>query len=58
MRRVYDARLAEREILHQGELQQVRELEQRDKLEEQYRRERERLVGERDRKVEEVRRGP
>lgn len=56
VRRVYDARLAEREILHQGELQRVRELEERDKLEEQYRRERERLASERDRKVDEVRR--
>ena len=56
VRRVYDARLAEREILHQGELRRVRELEERDKLEEQYRRERERLVSERDRKIDEVRR--
>ncbi len=56
VRRVYDARLAEREILHQGELRKVRELEERDKLEEQYRRERERLAGERDRKIEELRR--
>ena len=56
VRRVYDARLAEREILHQGELRKARELEERDKLEEQYRRERERLAGERDRKIEELRR--
>ncbi len=55
LRRVYDARLAEREILHQGELRKARDLEQRDQLEEQYRRERERLVAERDRKIEELR---
>ena len=56
VRRVYEARLAEREILHQGELRRLREPEERDKLEEQYRRERERLVSERDRKLDEVRR--
>lgn len=55
LRRVYDARLAEREILHQGELRRARDVEQRDQLEEQYQRERERLTAERDRKLEEVR---
>ncbi len=58
LRRVYDARLAEREILHQGELRKARDLEQRDQLEEQYQRERERLAAERDRKLEDVRREP
>ena len=58
LRRVYEARLAEREILHQGELRRARDLEQRDQLEEQYQRERERIAAERDRKIEEVRREP
>lgn len=58
LRRVYDARLAEREILHQGELRRARDVEQRDQLEEQYQRERERLTAERDRKLEDVRRDP
>lgn len=55
LRRVYDARLAEREILHQGELRRARDVEQRDQLEEQYQRERERLAAERDQKLEELR---
>ncbi len=58
LRRVYEARLAEREILHQGELRRARDLEQRDQLEEQYQRERERIAAERERKLEEVRREP
>lgn len=58
LRRVYDARLAEREILHQGELRRARDPEQLEQLEEQYRRERDRIAAERDRKVEEVRREP
>ena len=58
LRRVYDARLAEREILHQGELRRARDPEQLEQLEEQYRRERERIAAERDRKLEEVRREP
>ncbi len=58
LRRVYDARLAEREILHQGELRRARDPEQQEQLEEQYRRERERLTAERDRKIEEVRSEP
>lgn len=55
LRRVYDARLAEREILHQGELRRARDPEQLEQLEEQYRRERDRIAAERDRKIEEVR---
>lgn len=57
VRRVYEARLAEREILHKSKLAQTPDPEARAALEEEYRRERERIVSERDRKLEEARRG-
>jgi rRNA maturation endonuclease Nob1 len=56
VRRTYEARLAEREILHQGKRIRARDPEELEKLEEEYRRDRERLASERDRKVEEARR--
>ena len=57
IRRVYEAKLAEREILFQSSLRKVREPAEREALEEEYRRDRERIGSERDRKLEAVRRG-
>ena len=57
LRRVYEARLAEREILYQSSRGKATDLEALDKLEEEYRRDRERITSERDRKIEEVRAG-
>jgi hypothetical protein len=55
LRRVYEARLAEREILHHSSRRKAPDLETLDKLEEEYRRDRERIVSERDRKLDEAR---
>jgi hypothetical protein len=57
LRRVYEARLAEREILYQSARGKAEDLEALDKLEEEYRRDRERIASERDRKIDEVRAG-
>ena len=51
----YEAKLAELEVLHQGQLRRLLDVEQRDVLEAQYQRDRERLVAERDAKIEKVR---
>jgi hypothetical protein len=55
LRRVYEARLAEREILYQSSRRKAADLEELDKLEEEYRRDRERIASERDRKIDEAR---
>src|SRR5262245_13534701 len=55
VRNVYEARFAEREILHQSSRQKARDPEALEQLEQEYRRDRERLAGERDRKIEEIR---
>jgi hypothetical protein len=54
-RRVAEAKLAEREILHHSALKGVMDPESRDKLDEQYRRDRDRIASERDAKIEEIR---
>jgi hypothetical protein len=56
IKKVYEARLAEREILHKSKLARTLEPEAREALETEYRRDRERIVSERDRKLEEARR--
>ena len=56
VQKVYQARLAEREILHRSKLAQTADPEARQALEDDYRRDRERIVSERDRKLEEARR--
>jgi hypothetical protein len=56
-RNVYEARLAEREILHQHALRQARSHEEVAKLGEELARDRERLTGERDRKIAAIRQG-
>jgi hypothetical protein len=55
VRKVYDAKLAEREILHQADRHKAADPEALEQLEEDYRRDRERTASERDRKVEEIR---
>jgi hypothetical protein len=57
LRRVYEAKLAEREILHQAALRKAVDPDGLAQLEEDYRRDRERIAGERDRKIDEVRAG-
>ena len=57
LRKVYEAKFAEREILHRAALRKARDPEEQNTLEEQYRRDRERLGSERDRKIEEARKG-
>jgi hypothetical protein len=56
-RRVAEARLAEREILHHSAIRGVVEPEAHQALEDQYRRDRERILYDRDRKIEEIRKG-
>ena len=56
LRRVYEAKLAEREILHRSSLKKAgRHPEAAEKLEQEYRRDRERIAAERDRKLEQAR---
>ncbi len=58
LRRIYEARLAEREILQQSALRKAGDdPEALERLEQEYRRDRERITSERDRKVEQVRTG-
>jgi hypothetical protein len=56
-RKMAEARLAEREILHASKMRGVIEPEAREALELEYRRDRERIVSDRDRKIDDVRRG-
>jgi hypothetical protein len=57
LRRFYEAKLAEQELLHHSALRKIPDPEARAALEEGYRRDRERLVTERDAKLEKVRQG-
>src|SRR4051812_22259138 len=58
IRRTYEARLAEREILHQGNLRKAAvDPDAVRVLEAEYRRDRERLNDERERKLEKIRKG-
>ena len=56
-RRVAEARLAEREILHHSAVKGVMEPEGRERLDEEYRRDRDRITYDRDKKIEEIRKG-
>jgi hypothetical protein len=56
-RKLADARLAEREILHASKMRGILEPEAREALEGEYRRDRERIISDRDRKIEDARRG-
>ena len=57
LRRVYEAKLAEREILHQSERRKATDHEALEQLEQDFRRDRERIASERERKIDEVRGG-
>ena len=56
IRNVYEAKLAELDVMHQSKLRASVDLEARATLEQEFRRERERLTSERDAKVEKARR--
>jgi hypothetical protein len=57
LRKVYEAKHAEREILHQSSLRRAaHDPEALERLEEEYRRDAERMADERERKIEQVRR--
>ena len=56
-RNFYEAKLAEREVLHQSAVSRAQDPEALAALERDYRRDRERLASERDTKIERIRRG-
>ena len=56
-RKVAEARLAEREIMHRSQLAKAADPETLEKLDLEYRRDRERITSERDHKIEELRKG-
>jgi hypothetical protein len=56
LRKVYEARLAEREILFESGRRKAVDPESLEQLEQEYRRDRERISAERDKKIEEARR--
>ena len=56
-RNFYEAKIAELEVLHQGQVNATFDPGERDTLDQQYRRERDHLVTERDHKIEKLRRG-
>ncbi len=57
VRSFYDAKLAQEDVLHQSALRRVTDPAERDALDQQFRRERERLSSERDAKIEKIRHG-
>ncbi len=56
-RSYYDAKIAEQKILQASALQKVWDPAEREEVDRQFRRERERLASDRDAKVEKIRRG-
>jgi hypothetical protein len=57
VRNFYEAKMAEQDVLHQSAMRRSVDPAERDLLEQQFRRDRERLTSERDAKVEKIRRG-
>ena len=57
VRNFYEAKLAEREVLHQSTVRRTADAEALAVVEQEYRRDRERLASERDAKIERIRRG-
>jgi hypothetical protein len=57
IRNFYEAKLAQEDVLHQSKLRTLGDPAERDVLNAQFRRERERLMSEREAKIEKVRRG-
>jgi hypothetical protein len=58
VRSFYKAKLAEQEILHQSRFRQTADPAERESLDADFRRDRERLATERDAKIEKIRRSP
>ena len=56
-RNFYDSKIAEQEVLHQSKLRSTLDPTQREQLQLEYRRDRERLTSDRDAKIEKLRRG-
>ncbi len=57
VRRFYEAQLAQREVMHRSALAKLNDPDQIDDLREEYHHDRERLISERDRKIERIRSG-
>ena|SRR5215471_14619350 len=57
VRNFYEARLAQDEVLHKSTLAKTHDPEARTVLQDEYARERQRLIGERDKKIERIRNG-
>jgi dephospho-CoA kinase len=55
IRSFYDAKIAEQDVLHQSKLRASLNPEERETISQEFRRERERLSGERDRKIDKAR---
>jgi hypothetical protein len=55
IRNFYEAKIAEQEVLHQSRLRASMDPAEREAISQEYRRERERLTSERDRKIEKAR---
>jgi hypothetical protein len=56
-RQIYEARIAEREILHQAALRKAASYEEIERLNQELRRDRDRLASDRDEKMAKIRRG-
>jgi hypothetical protein len=56
-RNLCESKIAEREVLHQSKLRRVFDPAERETLEQEYRRDRERFISDRDAKIERIRRG-
>jgi hypothetical protein len=56
-RNFYDAKIAEQEVLHQSKLRATFDPSVRETLAAEYRHDRERLISDRDNKIEKIRRG-
>lgn len=57
VRNFYDAKIAEQDVLHQAAMRGSVDPAERDVLDQQFRRDRDRFASERDNKVEKIRRG-
>jgi hypothetical protein len=58
VRKVYEARIAEREILHRDAVRKARSAEELAKLDEEHARDRDRFARERDQKIAQIRKRP
>ena len=57
VRNFYEAKMAEQQVLYQSALRNTPDPAERATIDEQYRRDRERIISDRDRKIEDARRG-